>query len=363
MKEILQETPQCSEHPGLFSEVLSAISTGIIILDLEEEAVCFRNAYANSILDQVRADSSFPDIYDLLRDEISDFKNGESARSQKKKIRYGDRLFGYTLYGSEVKRRYVAVFIQDITDQLRLEAIDEASEMMHNIGFLFSGIRHEIGNPINSIKMALTVLRKNVNRFPVEEVEKYFDRIFGEVAKMEVLLKSLKTFNLFEKPRPTAVDLQAFFDEFIRLFSMDARKKNVKVDIEISQEARWVNADVRAMQHVIMNIFANAMDALEGRPDPSLGVRCQPGGKVVVLTISDNGCGIDSQVKGDIFKPFFTTKKDGTGLGLMLSRKLLTQMNCSMEISSKHGTGTTVTLLLPNATVNDPDIKGCPIDH
>ncbi len=363
MKELLQDPQHCSDHPGLFSEVLGAISTGIIILDLKEESVCFRNAYANSILDQVRADSSFPDIYELLEDEIAELTRGGRERSQKKKIRYGDRLFGYTLYGSAVSSRYLAVFIQDITDQLRLEAIDEASEMMHNIGFLFSGIRHEIGNPINSIKMALTVLRKNIHRFPVDEVEKYFERIFGEVAKMEVLLRSLKTFNLFEKPRPTVVDLKAFFDEFIRLFSMDARKKNVKVDIDISQEARWVNADIRALQHVIMNIFANAMDALEGRPEPCVGVRCQPGGNVVVLTISDNGCGIDAQVKGDIFKPFFTTKKDGTGLGLMLSRKLLTQMNCSMEISSKYGAGTTVTLILPNATVNDPAVKGCPIDH
>jgi signal transduction histidine kinase len=351
------------EYTSLFSEVLGAITIGILILDMEKQEVFFRNSHAETIFDEAGADHGFNGVYSLLREEIEELLVGSSKRSAKKKIRFGSRLLGYTLYVPAVDNHFVAVFLQDITDQKRLEAIDEATEMMHNIGFLFSGIRHEIGNPINSIKMALTVLRKNVHRFPKEELDKYFERIFREVAKMEVLLKSLKTFNLFEKPRAAEVDLRAFFKEFLALFSVDARKKHIDLDVHLAEEARWVNIDVRALQHVIMNVFANAMDALSSRPDPKIVVRCQPGGEVVVLTISDTGCGMMEGIQGDIFKPFFTTKPQGTGLGLMLSRKLLAQMNCSMEISSKEGIGTTVTMLLPNASVDQPKVVGLAIDH
>lgn len=354
---------QDAERASLFAEVLDAIATGIIILDVEHEEVFFRNPHAGVILGQAEVDQTFGGIHALLGEELDRLRDTQPMRSLRKKIRFGNRLFGYTLYGPMAANRFVAVFLQDITDQNRLAAMDEATEMMHNIGFLFSGIRHEIGNPINSMKMALTVLRKNVHRFPPQELEKYFDRIFEQVAKMEALLTSLKTFNLFEKPRPTVVDLLAFFREFIGLLAEDARNKHIALEVDFAEEARWVNVDVRALQHVVMNLFANAMEALGGRPDARIMVRCQSGGEVVVLTISDNGCGISADVQKDIFKPFFTTKQEGTGLGLMLSRKLLTQMNCSLEISSKEGTGTTVTMLLPNATVNEPTMMGCPIEH
>jgi len=363
MTTIAHPGQQDAAHFALFTEVLDAVATGIIILDMEHEEVFFRNPHASAILDQAGVDHSFGGIHALLKAEIDPLRQGRAAHSLRKKIRFGNRLFGYTLYGPVAGNRFVAVFLQDITDQNRLAAMDEATEMMHNIGFLFSGIRHEIGNPINSMKMALTVLRKNVHRFPPQELEKYFDRIFDQVAKMEVLLTSLKTFNLFEKPRPTVVDLLAFFREFVGMLAEDARNKHIGLDVDFAEEARWVNVDVRALQHVIMNVFANAMEALGDRPDSRIMVRCQSGGEVVVLTISDNGCGISDDVQQDIFKPFFTTKQNGTGLGLMLSRKLLTQMNCSLEISSKEGSGTTVTMLLPNATVNEPTMAGCPIDH
>jgi len=343
------------DHCNLFSEVLGAIETGIIIIDLETAEILYENAYAIKILENVRVEPSFGGLYALLQQEIDALALGGGSRSPKKKIRSGHRLFGYTLYALGDERRHLAVFIQDITDQKRLEAIDEASEMMNNIGFLFSGIRHEIGNPINSIKMALAVLRKNVANFSQPELEKYYDRIFGEIGKMEVLLNSLKTFNLFEKPRPTVVDFAAFFDEFVRLLGMDSRRRQLAINVRIDDGAGWVNVDARALQHVIMNIFANAMDAMADQPEPSIEVRCQSGGEFVVLTISDNGCGIDPKVKQDIFKPFFTTKPQGTGLGLMLSRKMLAQMNCSMEIADNDpGPGVTVTLLLPNAALDAP---------
>ena len=255
----------------------------------------------------------------------------------------------------------IAIFIQDITDQNRLNAIDEASEMMNNIGYLFSGIRHEIGNPINSIKMAITVLQNNLKRFSPEEMEVYIKRIVGEVSKMESLLKSFKNFNMFEQPKTDVVDLFSFFEDLIQLLGADLKKKNIETVLDLAPEARWANVDARALQHVSMNIFANAMDAMKNTDKGMLSIISSVQKNVVLLTISDNGCGMSKELLRDAQKPFFTTKKHGTGLGLVISKKMLAQMNCNLEIESEEGRGTTVNITMPNAAIGDQTVEMNPV--
>src|SRR3970282_1845245 len=83
---------------------------------------------------------------------------------------------------------------RDVTDKLRFESIAEAVNTMNSIGYVFSGIRHEIGNPLNSIKMTLNVLKKNLDKYGKDHILEYIDRALSESARIEYLLKSLKNF-------------------------------------------------------------------------------------------------------------------------------------------------------------------------
>jgi C4-dicarboxylate-specific signal transduction histidine kinase len=114
-------------------------------------------------------------------------------------------------------------------------------------------------------------------------------------------------------------------------------------------EARYVTVDTRALQHVAMNLLANALDALEGIDNPSLKIRGEAIGERVFLSLIDNGCGMPAELVENAFKPFFTTKPHGTGLGLVISKKMLAQMNCDIKLQSMQGMGTTMTLGMPKS--------------
>jgi signal transduction histidine kinase len=338
----------------IFTDVLRDIDTGLIILDTTEKKVFFKNGHAVKILEPLHAAQDYEGLAALLCSDLDPLQQPGRTRSRQTIIHYEHRVLGYTVYKIPGDQRHISIFIQDITDRHRLAAIDEATEMMNNIGCLFSGIRHEIGNPLNSIKMALTVLQNNIKKYSPEEIDVYFNRISGEISKMETLLKSLKNFSMFETPRTSDVDLAMFFDNLMQLLGADIQAKKVAVRIDIAPDAKQIMVDPRALQHVTMNLLANAVDAMTETPKPQLLVRSQSRGNVILLSITDNGCGMSEELARDVFKPFFTTKPHGTGLGLVISKKMLTQMHCGIELVSEKGIGTTFHLTLPKSASKAP---------
>ena len=245
----------------------------------------------------------------------------------------------------------VVVIDRDITEKLRLESIAEAVNTMDNIGYVFSGIRHEIGNPVSSIKMALSVLKNKLeggcNR---QVVDTYLDRAISELARMEYLLKMLKSFNVHESPELKDINTVSFTNNFKSLVSEDFKNKGISVGVYVQPEARYCRADPRALQQVMLNIMTNAADALKDRPAPRIDIKILKMAGNILIHIEDNGCGMTPDQLKDAFRPFYTTKPEGTGLGLMLARKMITRMNGTVEISSELGVGTAVDIFIPEGT-------------
>ena len=343
----------CTE-PCIFTDVLRDIDTGLIIIDTIDKKVFFKNNHALKILSVLDATPDYDELCILLCQDLESLQKPGRTKSRQTIIRHEHRVFGYTVYRLAEDDRYVSVFIQDITDRHRLAAMDESAEMMNNISCLFSGIRHEIGNPLNSIKMAVTVLQNNINKYSPDEIDVYFTRISGEISKMETLLKSFKNFSMFEVPKTSDVDLRVFFENLMHLLGADIRNKKVEVNIDLALDAQHAMIDSRAMQHVTMNLLANAIDAMAEQPWPQLTIRSESRDDTILLSIIDNGCGMPGDLMENAFKPFFTTKPHGTGLGLVISRKMLAQMNCGIEMTSRKGYGTTFILSMPKGEVKLP---------
>ena len=342
----------------VFADVINKIEIGVIILDQVNREVFFRNQHAEEVWNFIQASYDFEELSAMMFNELDQIKSTEMVCSDRSMINCDHRSFAYRICRMDGTNQFVSVIIEDVTDQSRLEAIDEASEMMNNISYVFSGIRHEIGNPLNSIKMALTVLKNNLAKFSKDEIKIYIDRMFDDAAKMESLLKSFKNFNMFEKPKTVRVDLEDFFTGLTQLLGADVRKKKITIVIDILPEGRWANVDTRALQHVSMNILANALDALDGVKGPTLKISGEARGDRVFLSLIDNGCGMSKELVDNAFKPFYTTKPHGTGLGLVISKKMLGQMNCDIKIQSEKDKGTTVTLVMPKAPPPEEDKAG-----
>ena len=155
---------------------------------------------------------------------------------------------------------------------------------------------------------------------------KYIGRMTTEVARMEYMLKSLRSFSMFEKVENAPLDLSGFLTQFHDLVQRDFERRGIRLQFNLSIENQYIQADVRALNQVLLNLLSNAADALEDRDNPCITISARREEQMVVLEVEDNGCGMSEEQLRCIFRPFYTNKARGNGLGLVITQKLLTQM-------------------------------------
>jgi PAS domain S-box-containing protein len=242
---------------------------------------------------------------------------------------------------------------RDITEKLRLESIAESVNTMESIGYIFSGVRHEIGNPINSVNMILGLLSSKLPNLSQDAIRDYLDRITGQIGRVEFLLRSLKSFNMYETQAPQNLGMASFMEQFLPLVKDDLEAKGIAFDVKMDPQADRLYADPRALQQVLLNLITNATDAVRERDHPKIAVRISRWDGIVRIEVEDNGCGIPEDRVKDLFRPFYTTKTTGTGLGLVIVKKMITRMNGTIEIESRKDIGTVVTISLPEGTYEE----------
>ncbi len=323
----------------IYANILENISLGLIAFDTKEKTVVFQNKTAINMFETITP-KDYKALSAILLPERIENIHIEGIPS--KTLRYGGRLLGYSTY--TVSNRYLWIFISDITEKTRLESMAEAANMMNNIGYIFFGIRHEIGNPLNSLKMTLSVLQKNINRYSSKDILEFLDRALNEISRMEYLLKSLKSFNMFEKLHICNVDLPSFMEKFLPLVKNDFEKRNIKIKTIFSPDVKYAHVDPRILQQVMLNVMINAYDALNDSKRPEIVITMKIKESLIWINIMDNGCGMTWEQQRNLFRPFYTSKPQGTGLGLALTKKMLAQMNGNISISSVKNKGTTVTI-------------------
>jgi len=335
-----------STCPGVcvYAEILAEIEVGVVVLDIIEEVVIFQNPAAEELIGAGTA----PKDYRSIREILADSDEVEGRQGETRSVQFGTRVIGYTIY--RFFSRYHWIFLRDITEKARLESIAEAVNSMENIGYVFAGIRHEIGNPVNSIKLGLRVLRNNLDSFPREVIADYLDRFLVEISRMEYLLQSLKSFSLYDKIELQPVELGAFVKKLLSMVEQESDGDDVRISNLIPEDPLRVMADPRALHQVMLNVLKNAKDAVRAGSKSEIVIRASKTNGVVWLIVSDNGCGISTAQQKNLFKPFCTTKPGGTGLGLVITKKLLTRMNGSIRIRSQEECGTEVTISLTGAS-------------
>lgn len=243
---------------------------------------------------------------------------------------------------------YIAIK-RDVSEKTRLESIAQAIETMNNIGYIFSGVSHEIGNPINSIRLKLNMLKRKLNSLAKEKIGEHLDGMLAQVSRVEYLLAGLKNYSMYENLQPCTVEVSSFAETFLSMIKNDFESKGISIEFNQDAAISGMYADPRALQQVLLNVLTNASDAVEGRPDPKIVMDIHANGNMARIRIKDNGVGIKDGRMKDLFKPFYTTKERGTGLGLVITKKMITKMNGTVEIKSRVNQGTTVEISLPQA--------------
>jgi PAS domain S-box-containing protein len=246
--------------------------------------------------------------------------------------------------------RYLSIQ-RDVTEQRRYESIARGVNMTDNIGMIFSGIRHELGNPVNSIKTALSVLRRQHRDFGPDKTDNYLELIMNEVSRVEFLLHSLRSYTAFERANAEDVDLGAFLRNFERLVRGDLESQRIGFTIVQEPGLSRVRIDPRALNQVLLNLVSNACDALADTERGVVQLVASSAGQRVHLVVRDNGCGMSESHLERLFLPFHTTKDRGTGLGLVIAQKLVTEMGGHIRVASERRSGTDVTIELAREEV------------
>ncbi len=273
--------------------------------------------------------------------------HGEIKNRHKDGTVYDESVAIIPVKGQADRVNSFCVIKRDQTEKNRLESIAEAANLMDNVGFVFSGIRHELGNPLNSLKMAISVLLRQLNDLSLEKIREFLDRSMGEIKRMEYLLYSLKNFNVLEEQEIVLTDLAAFLKNFKRVHEKDLLGNGVALELHVEDKAKSM-VDERALHQVFLNLLTNSVNALQSVPDPRISLHLlQKDTQFAQIIFRDNGCGVPDHVKQQLFKPFFTTRAKGTGLGLTIVKKMLTSMNCTVSIQGEAGQGTSIIITLP----------------
>ncbi|HEX7415580.1 MAG TPA: HAMP domain-containing sensor histidine kinase, partial [Smithellaceae bacterium] len=168
-----------------------------------------------------------------------------------------------------------------------------------------------------------------------------------EISRVEFLLQALKSFSIFENPNIQNIILEEFLINFISLVSNDLSQSGIKISKLIVPPVEKINADQRLLHQVMLNFITNASDALNNCENPNIFIRAEKKDGFVAITVEDNGCGMSEEAQTNLFKPFYTTKTQGTGLGLTITLKMVTLMKGHMEIKSLKDVGTKATVFIP----------------
>lgn len=246
------------------------------------------------------------------------------------------------------------VFVcRDVTETRRLESIAEAVNMMDNVGYIFSGIRHELGNPINSVKTALTVLKQNLGKWQNEQIDVYIGRCLTETARVEYLLRTLKTFSMHENPQMQPVSLADYMKKIVTLISDDFEQRNIRITLSGNEDIGEALCDPRALHQVMLNLLTNSADSFEDDREAEITISLSRENKRIYVSVTDNGAGISDSQKKNLFKPFYTSKPEGNGLGLVIVRSMLGKMNGTISIESTQNVGTSSIFTLEAANQED----------
>jgi len=217
------------------------------------------------------------------------------------------------------------------------------ADRLATIGELAAGAAHEIRNPLTSIKSSLQYLESRCR----EETEK---RLLGvalrETDRIDEILTALLSFSRPSEIHKEVCDLSALLEESVALVSIQARAKSVEVRTAFPPGPVAVNADRSQIKQLFLNVFLNAIQAMDGGGTMTVDNTLLESGKTLVR-VSDTGPGISEDDLEKVFDPFFTTKKGGTGLGLSICYTIVKAHGGEIELRSRPGGGTTVLVTLP----------------
>ncbi|MBI2462555.1 MAG: HAMP domain-containing protein [Candidatus Rokubacteria bacterium] len=351
--------------------ILASITGGIVTVDLDGRVVTLNPAaelltglFTGEVTGRYCTEvfAHAPEVVELLMETLAS-RTGVAGLPMTLRRRNGTsipvEMSTAPLKGTEGKDLGVVGVLRDLTHVRELEEQLRRSDRLAALGTLATGLAHEIKNP-------LTSLRTFTRLVPRKFLDERFRQTFQDVVPRELERINGIVERLLELARPSRlhfapVRLPLLLERVLELYAHQVEAQQLTVAREYARDLPPVQADQEHLYQALVNLVANALDAMgpggrltlragwsEGG-DPWVRVRRRPHAQRVRVEIEDTGTGIPAADADKVFNPFFTTKADGTGLGLALAHKIIEDHGGTITFRSSPGIGTTFRILLPLA--------------
>jgi signal transduction histidine kinase len=220
----------------------------------------------------------------------------------------------------------------------------QTADRLSAISRITSGVAHEVKNPLNAILMHVELARMKLARQDTD-VAPQMEIVSREILRLDRVVKTFLDFTRPVELHPAEVPLDTFVREIVDLAAPQAEAAGVRVSVDADTEAASIRVDADLMKQAILNVVVNAVQAM---PDGGeLHIACAVRGDEAEIRISDTGMGIPPELRDKIFRLYYTTKPEGSGIGLAMTFRIVQLHDGAIDFTSEPGKGTTFILRLP----------------
>ena len=240
-----------------------------------------------------------------------------------------------------------ALILNDITATMERAASEAETERSKAVSMLAAEVAHEIGNPLNSLYLHLQFLQRLLKApdANLSDAAQEVSEARSEVERLDAIINQFLHALRPGKPVFETLDLKSLVLDSLNFMRQEITDRKIQLEFYWGENVPQIKGDANQLRQAFYNLARNAMQAMPagGR----LTIRCSADDNFVMLSVSDSGCGIKPENMQKIFRPFFTTKDAGTGLGLMIVERIVREHGGSLAVDSRENAGTTFTISLP----------------
>lgn len=347
--EVQSVVLELMKEKGFLEKVFQTLQEGVILLDPEgavtyvNQAACtFFGLQAEQVIGQkLQQGMRGLDWNELLKPGTVVSRDLEVFYPENRYLNF------YITSIDEEQPLGFVMLIRDVTETRKRTEQQLESERLNAFTLLAAGVAHELGNPLNSLTIHLQLLERRLKKMGKsgDSLREHLDIATGEIKRMDTIISQFLAAIRPSKPQLQRSQIADLVHESVRFLKPELEQAKVKVKLDLRPDMPAMPLDADQMKQAIYNLIRNASQAM-----PKGGTLTISGSYTdfeVRLSFEDTGKGISAEQMGKLFQPFSTTRPTGTGLGLLIVRRIIREHGGEIDIESRVGQGTRVSLWLP----------------
>jgi PAS domain S-box-containing protein len=334
--------------------VLENMTSGVLTTDASG-GIVFLNGRARAMLGQAANGLSFDglfanpfgsgSLFGRLASPEAESASVETVLSKPAGGRIPVQLGTTAVTLDEHRGRALIVIFEDLTTRKRMEEELRRTDRLRSLGELSASVAHEIRNPLTGIATTAQVLREKIGGDA--DKERYLGVILDEIARLDEIIKNLLNFTRPVAPNPAEIALGLLIEDALGLLADGARERGVSLSFDNRLADDRCLLDGAQIKQVILNVALNGIQASSAGGRVTVTAREASDPAFVQIELADTGAGVPDEIADRLFDPFFTTRPEGTGMGLSISRKIAESHGGRIYYRSARGSGTSFFIELP----------------